>query len=459
MNTRTFGVLVCFALASPAAAVAQHFPSDEALTGLIRSRVEEGRGVGIVLGVMEADGSTRVVSYGSAGTAARPLGENTVFEIGSITKAFTGILLAEMVSRGEVELSDRVAEYLPDGVTVPSRGREITLLDLATHHSALPRLPGNMSPADATNPYADYTVDQLYAFLSAYELPRDVGSEYEYSNLGGGLLGHVLARAAGTSYDELVRARILEPLGMSMTGIALQGEMLDWMAVGHNQQREPVPLWDLPALAGAGALRSNVVDLLTFVDANVGPPTSELEQAMRASHEVRASAGPEMGIGLGWHVRSAGEQQIVWHNGGTGGFRTFVGFDPDAQVGVVVLTNSTHGADDIGFHLLNPELPLTPAPPPPRERTEITVAEDVLAKYVGEYQLAPNFSIVITLEGGALFAQPTAQPRLPLFAESETEFFLRVVDAQISFETDAAGAVTGLVLHQGGQNVPGRKVR
>lgn len=458
MNARIFVILACFALATPAAA-AQHFPTNEALTQLIRSRVEEGRGVGIVLGVMEADGSTRVVSHGSAGRDARPLGEQTVFEIGSITKAFTGILLADMVERGEMELSDRVSDHLPDRVTVPSRGRQITLLDLATHRSALPRLPGNMSPADATNPYADYTVDQMYAFLSGYELPRDVGSQYEYSNLGGGLLGHALARAAGTTYDQLARERILKPLGMGMTGIALEGEMLDWMAVGHNQQREPVPLWDLPTLAGAGALRSNVVDMLRFLDANLGPPASRLERAMRASHVVRESAGPDMGIGLGWHVRTAGDQQIVWHNGGTAGFRTFIGFDPDAQVGVVVLTNSTHGADDIGFHLLNPELPLAPAPPPPRERTAVTLAEPVLQRYVGEYQLAPSFAIVISLEGGALFAQATAQPRVPLYAESETEFFLRVVDAQITFEKDAAGAVTGLVLHQGGQNVPGRKVR
>src|SRR5690606_25285669 len=157
-----------------------------------------------------------------------------------------------------------------------------------------PRLPGNMSPAVATNPYADYTVEQMYAFLSGYQLTRDVGSQYEYSNLGGGLLGHVLAPAAGTTYDRLVRARILGPLGMGMTGIALEGEMLKWMAVGHNQQRAPVPLWDLPTLAGAGALRSNLVDMLRFLDANLGPPASALERAMRASHVVRASAGPEM---------------------------------------------------------------------------------------------------------------------------------------------------------------------
>ena len=462
MNIRVCRTLVFCALALliPAAAGAQHFPSDEDLTALIRSRIEEDRAVGIVLGVMEADGSTRIVWYGDAGPNARPLGRKSVFEIGSITKVFTATLLADMVARGEVSLSDPVSDHLPDGVTMPSRGgREITLLDLSTHRSALPRLPDNMSPADATNPYADYTVAQMYAFLSGHELRRDIGSEYEYSNLAVGLLGHVLAGVGGGSYEDVVRERILEPLGMSMTGIALDGDMRDWMAEGHNQQGDVVPLWDLPTLAGAGALRSDVEDMLTFLAANTGAPGSRLERSMRASHEVRKSVSAQMGIGLNWHVRSVGDEKIVWHNGGTAGFRTFIGFDPDKGVGAVVLTNSGHGADDIGFYLINPDVPLVPAPAPPVERTEVEVATAVLETYVGEYELAPTFSIVVTLEDGALFAQATGQPKFPLFAESETEFFLRVVDAQVSFTKDDSGAVTGIILHQGGANQPGRKVR
>lgn len=453
--------LICLTLVflMPTTVRSQHFPPDDDLIELIRSRIDEGRGIGIVLGLMEADGSSRVVSYGEAGANARPLGEKTVFEIGSITKAFTAILLAEMAARGEVSLSDSLSDYLPEGVTAPSRGREITLVDLATHRSGLPRLPGNLSPADVVNPYADYTVEQMYAFLSAYELPWDVGSEYEYSNLGAGLLGHVLARTADAGYEDLVRERILKPLGMRMTGIALDGEMRQWMAAGHDQRGNVVPLWDLPALAGAGALRSNMLDMLAFLDANLGPPSSGLERAMRLSHEARESAGPEMSIGLGWHILNVGEQKIVWHNGGTAGFRTFIGFDPDARLGAVVLTNSAHGADDIGFHLLNPTLPLAPAPAPPRERSEVAVAGKILETYVGEYRLAPAFSIAVTLENGSLYVQATGQERFPVFAESETEFFLKVVDAQITFERDEAGVVTGLVLHQAGQHVPGMKVR
>ena len=458
-HLRLFILVTVLALFLCRTAGAQHFPSDEELQSLIDTRVEEGRAVGIVVGVIEADQTMRTVWSGNAGADAPPLGVHSVFEIGSITKVFTGTLLANMVARGEVSLADPVSQYLPDNVTVPSRGgKEITLLDLATHHSALPRLPTNLSPADVTNPYADYTVEQMYAFLSTYELPRDIGSAYEYSNFAVGLLGHVLAGVAGGSYEDVIHERILEPLHMRMTGITLEGEMLAQMANGHNEQGEAVPLWDIPTLAGAGALRSNIGDMLTFLAANIRAPESQLEHSMHESHAVRKTINEEMGVGLNWHVRSVGEEKIVWHNGGTAGFRTFIGFDPAKGVGVVVLTNSAHGADDIGFHLINQNLPLAAAAEPVPDRTEVEVSDEILKTYVGEYQLAPSFSIVVTLEDGALFVQATGQPKIPVFAESETKFFLKVVDAQITFNKDDTGVVVGLILHQGGANQPGRKL-
>jgi CubicO group peptidase (beta-lactamase class C family) len=316
-----------------------------------------------------------------------------------------------------------------------------------------------MSPANPANPYVDYTVEQMYEFLSGHELRRDIGSEFAYSNLAVGLLGHVLARAAGGSYEDVVRERILEPLGMNMTGIALEGDMLDWMAEGHNAQGNVVPLWDLPTLAGAGALRSAVGDMLKFLAANTGPPESPLERSMSANHEVRKSMNAQTGVGLNWLVQSVGEETIVWHNGGTAGFRTFIGFDPEKGVGVVVLTNSGHGADDIGLHLINPELPLAPAPAPIAERIEVEVAQDILQTYVGEYELAPGFIVVVTLEDGALFGQPTGQQKFGLFAESETEFFLRAVDAQVSFTKYASGNVTGMILHHSGVDQTASRMR
>ncbi len=256
---------------------------------------------------------------------------------------------AEKVLRGLQELSRAAAE--------------ITLLDLATHRSALPRLPTNLEPADRTNPYADYSVERMYAFLSDLELERDIGSAFEYSNLGVGLLGHALSRAANVSYETLLQRRILEPLDMNKTDIQLSDEMLEWMAQGHNTRGSPVALWDIGALAAAGGLQSDVVDMLRFLDANIGEPASELEKSMRVAHApqpMTAGGGPaQQSIGLNWFILSAGDTTIVWHNGGTGGFRSFIGFAPRREIGVVVLANSSHPVDDIGLHLLNPAIPLS----------------------------------------------------------------------------------------------------
>ena len=191
-----------------------------------------------------------------------PLSDSTVFEIGSVTKVFTAVVLADMVAKHEVQLDDPVANYLPPSVRMPSRdGRAITLLDLATHTSGLPRNPTNLAAADSGGPYARYDVGNLYAFLSSYGLTRVPGTQFEYSNVGFGLLGHALARHADTSYDALVRARLLDPLGMRDTRIALDAEGEARFAIGHAVGGKVVGPWELPALAGAGAYRSTVADL------------------------------------------------------------------------------------------------------------------------------------------------------------------------------------------------------
>jgi D-alanyl-D-alanine-carboxypeptidase/D-alanyl-D-alanine-endopeptidase len=221
-----------------------------------------------------------------------------------------------MVQRGEVALTDPVTKYLPAGVKVPEwRGRQITLQDLATHTSGLPRIPSNLAPKDPNNPYADYSVQQPYQFLSGYQLTRDIGAQYEYSNLGGGLLGHALPRRAGMDYEELVRTRICEPLGMKSTGITLSRDMKARLAGGHNQALEGAANWDLPTLAGAGALRSTANDLLSFLAASLGYTKSPLAPAMAAMLAVRRPTGvPGLEIALGWHILSRDGHEIIWHN-------------------------------------------------------------------------------------------------------------------------------------------------
>ncbi len=453
-------------LAVPVWAQQRPVATDSAIQAIIKTRVESKLATGIVVGVLQPDGRRRIVSHGSSGTA-RPLDGNSVFEIGSITKTFTGVLLAEMAARGEVKLDDPVAKFLPATATVPARnGREITLLDLAAQQSGLPRMPSNFSPKDATNPFADYDAAKLYAFLSGHALARDVGAQYEYSNLGVGLLGHALALRAGMDYETLVRRRILEPLQMTDTRIALTPDMRERLALGHDPAGKTVPNWDLDVLAGAGALRSTVNDMLTYLAANLAADADStrgpLAPAMRASHAQRRLAGStQMGVGLAWHIRtSPSNSTIVWHNGGTAGYRTFSGYDPASRTGIVVLTNSNIPADDIGFHLLDASIPLSPPRPPPViTRVAITLPVATLDRYVGDYEAAPTFHLLIAREGDGLTVEATGQSKVPLFAEKETEFFLRIVDAQIVFQVDATGKVTGLILHQNGGTLPAKKVK
>ena len=434
--------------------------SDADIRGILNDQLDPKVDLGIIAGLIHA-GSTRVVSAGKAGPGGAPaLDGNTVFEIGSATKVFTATLLAEMIGRGEVHLDDPVAKYLPATVRVPTRNnKQITLLDLVTHTSGLPRLPTNLQPKDPDNPYADYTVEQMYAFLSGYELTRDIGAQFEYSNLGAGLLGHVLSLRAGMSYEALVTKRILEPLQMKDTVITLRPDLRSRLAPGHDSAGSLVANWDLPTLAGAGALRSTMNDMLKFLGANLAG-TGPLAAVLRPTHESRRSLGtPDGSIGLGWLLRRGFGAEIVWHNGGTGGYHSFIGFDPRTGDGVVVLHNSAASIDDIGFHLINSQFPISKPAAPPKARKEFAINPSLLAAYVGEYQLAPTFTMTVTREGDQLFIQATGQSKLPVFPESETDFFYKIVDAQVTFVKDKDGTVTGLVLHQGGRDTPGMKIK
>jgi CubicO group peptidase (beta-lactamase class C family) len=453
--TRLLAVATSLAgLAAAQSAPPSLLPTDAEIRKILVDRIDvQHQSVGIVIGVI-GPGGRRVISYGSLEKGdPRALNGDTVFEIGSATKVFTSLLLADMVQHSQVALDDPVAKYLPATVKMPERnGKSITLVDLSMHTSGLPRLPGNMSPKDPANPYADYSVEQLYQFLSGYQLTRDIGSTYEYSNLGGGLLGHVLARRAGMDYEVLVESRICAPLGMKSTAITLAPQMKARLAVGHNAALEPVKNWDLPTLAGAGALRSTANDLLIFLAANLGYSKSPLAPAMVAMLKTRRPTGQSgLEIALGWHIFTSNGKEIIWHNGGTGGYRSFIGFDPKTRVGVVALSNTSTdvGVDDIARHLLDPSIPLAS---PPKEHKEVKVDPRLFDNYVGNYQLAPNFVLTVTRDQNHLFVQAPGQPKFEIFPESDRDYFLKEVDAQITFITDGQGQATELVLHQAGRD-------
>ncbi len=453
---RIAAIIAASAIAVPAFAQSS-LPSNEDILTILERRVDEERqSVGIAVGVVEPDGA-RVVAYGALGIDdPAPVDGDTLFEIGSVTKVFTGLLLADAVERGEVSLDQPVAELLPEGVTVPEQdGRQITLLDLATYSSGLPRLPDNIDPADPADPYADYTADDLYAFLSGYTLERGIGEAYEYSNLGVGLLGHALAVNAGTDYETLLRERILDPLDMDDTVLVVPEEMQERFAQGHDAELQPVEAWQWDVLAGAGAIKSTANDMNKLLSAMLGHTETELAPAIALATEPRADIGDgASAIGLAWHITPLGEDEMVWHNGGTFGARAFIGFLREAGTGAVALSNvaTAHGVDDFVPHLLDASVPLIVPP------QEVEVDPAVFEGLVGEYQLAPEISISIFAEDGQLFAQLTGQEALPIHPASETAYFYRAVDAQITFEVDEQGRATGLTLHQFGAQMPAPKI-
>ena len=285
-----------------------------------------------------------------------PAGARSIFEIGSITKVFTGTLLADMARESLVRIHDRVSLHLPAGVELPSRGREITLADLASHRSGLPGLPRSLLlPALTTrrrNPYADWDAEQLEAAIPRTRPRREPERRVRYSNYGVGLLGHLLARRAGTSYDDLVQQRICRPLGMRDTGTGVDGGRL---ASGHNRRGRETPHWDFAALAGAGGLRSTAADLLAFLRLHADPSDRPLAVAARETQRPRARFGSAH-VGLGWMLLPPGAGnlpfELLVHEGGTGGFRAFTALSPPNRVGVVVLANQARGVGRLGLRVL-----------------------------------------------------------------------------------------------------------
>jgi serine-type D-Ala-D-Ala carboxypeptidase/endopeptidase len=313
---------------------------------------QNGRAWAIVVGIVSKHGR-HVFGHGriAADSTVRPDGR-TLFEIGSVTKTFTALLLADSVERGKLKLGDPVRLYLPESVTLPKRDdKEITLEHLATHTSGLPRIPFSIGATAifSTNPYKNYDADDLYKSLASLSLTRDPGEKYAYSNLAFGLLGHALGRQAGRGFEELAVERICDPLGLPDTRVNLDQNQRKRFALPYTASATTASTWEFDALAGAGALRSTADDMLTYVEANIGLTKSDLLPAMRRCHVVRQPTSNKIqAIALGWHVEKRPDNsQLVFHGGGTGGYNCLVGFmeeDGKPTFGLVVLTNAAPAA-------------------------------------------------------------------------------------------------------------------
>jgi D-alanyl-D-alanine-carboxypeptidase/D-alanyl-D-alanine-endopeptidase len=434
-----------------ATSVAAKPVDEQALHAVLVERVDVRKwGTGIVVGISSPQGR-RTVSYGTLSVQDhRKVDGTTVFEIASLTKIFSALLLADMAARKQVTLDAPVSTCLPAGTRLPEHGgKQITFLDLATHSSGLPLRPGNLASQTALNKYAGYTVGQLYQGLADFKLTRDPGSAFEYSNWGFGLLGNALAHCAGKSYAELLAERVTGPLEMRDTMFVPSSALRSRLAAPYDGKLQPVSNETTGALDAAGGLYSTVDNMLPFIEVFLGHGPQSLVTVGGAMIEPRRPGdGPDTRMGLGWRVTTAHDITTIWSSGRADGYRAFMGFDPRERVAVVALTNAATavGVDDIGWHVLDPRAALIQRHP------RIVVPADVLERYVGRYKFDDGVVMTVVHEKDHLVVQMTGQGPSPIFAAAPREFFPEDIEAQFVFAESAAAPVQSLVLNQDGQS-------
>ena len=338
--------------------------------GFILNQIVNKSKAAIVVGFIDPNG-TRIFSFGNMSKAHNiPVNQSTLFDIGSITKTFTTLLLADMATQGIVNLNDPIDKYLPSGVKVPEfNGTKITLEDLGTHTSGLPEWPSNIwldGKVGTINPH--YNASLLYQALSNTKLTREPGSKFQYSSFGMALLGHILSLKAGIPYNQLVRDRILNVLGMNDTRITLsQSDIENRLPVDHMGGKE-ISTPTLPTImVDAGGYRSTAADMLKYVSANLGFLHTKLDNAIQLQHLITHPVIPGSPanysgyVALGWRVLTNFGTETITHTGAINGWNANVAFTPAKQIGVVALCSCDATDADMGsfnwvlLHLVGPK--------------------------------------------------------------------------------------------------------
>ena len=439
-------VLLGAATAAPAAT-----PSAGPL-GAHAAEWAKSQGAGAVVVAERIDGTWRFAQGGRpfAEERAAVAPERIAIEIGSISKVFTGVLLAKATREGKLAPTDTLAKRLPVRFESPEVGG-ITLRQLATHTSCLPRLPDNLGAPDALDPYAKYDDDMLFSYLAHARLAKAPPCPADYSNLGFGVLGVVLERAYGKPWEALVREKITGPLGMADTmqnpSADLQGRFADpW---DGDKRARP---WTFRAMAAAGALRSTAADMAKFADALLAGPNGPLADVW-----ALLTGDPADAAGLGGRIGFALVEQKIdgetgyGHDGGTGGYRSNLLVFPKSGRAHVILASNAAAVPPAWIAAVRAESH------PREERKEIPRPSAELDEYAGVYALSPQARFTIVKVNDGLRARLTGQPFLALFASAKDEFFYRAVDAQISFRRGDDGKIAGLTLHQNGRDLPAQR--
>jgi len=307
---------------------------------------------GLAIGLI-ANGKTNYYYYGETTQRNNVLPDKeTLFEIGSITKTFTATLLARAVLQGTIKLADPILKYLPDSVAQNENLAGITFQNLATHTAGLPRLPSNLASDETLDPYKDYDVNALFSYLKHYKQHQKPDSLYEYSNLGYGIIGELLAQQYHLSYSELIEKEICKPLGLVNTTEFPDSDKLQDFIPTYNKEGDLTPHWHFQALSGAGSLKSTVADLLKYAEANLNIQKTPLGNAIALTHKPSWLVSETQDLGLAWHINIEDFQEIFWHNGSTLGSSSFLAFVPGKNIAIVVLANAAQAVDNIGFAII-----------------------------------------------------------------------------------------------------------
>jgi serine-type D-Ala-D-Ala carboxypeptidase/endopeptidase len=432
---------------------------EKAAEPLVENRVVDGLSIGYIEG--EHFG---IVHLGSSNQAKQKPNFTTVYEIGSTSKVFTSLMLAEAVVRGEIALNAAAEVPNPAGIRLPSRdGRSIEWIDLSTHRAGLPRLPSNMSLADVANPYCDYDSKKAAAFLRQYELPRKPGESQEYSNFGVSVLGYLIAERAGKSYQELLRERIAVPLQMTDCTVTLSDDQTKRLATPHDKYGSATSPWTFADLPGAGGVHATMRDMMRFAKAQLTPPSGTLGDAIElAWKQHTASDASGSAMGLGWMI--AGDGQTRWHNGQTGGSHAALFINRDLKCGVVVLCNTAvkDEVDQLAKKLIQKaaglEVKPEPSDAPKHDTGNSAIDSNLRSRLVGRYKLAADFIFTVRDRDGHLMVGITNQPTQEVFPDSPTRWSYHGVDATLEFNLPKTGRAKSLVLHQNGVEQTARRI-
>ena len=440
--------------------------NDSEIRSLVTQRIKalggEHSGVGIVVGTVSSEGR-KIISVGERSSDdSHPPDGDTVFEIGSVTKVFTALLLADMAQKDELALNDPVAKYLPAGLKVPERhGRTISLLNLATHTAGLPFMPNEAMTSSDLDAHK-YSLADLRHFVANCELRSDIGQKWEYSNIGYWLLSEALANRAGVEYQTLLYKRVIAPLDLARTAFALSPTMKMNFAPGHNAVLQPSPsISTLPIysiMPAAGGLYSTANDLLKLLAVAMDYEASPLARALHLTWNTRQPmlhSGFEQG--LGWTTINEQNNLLVVQDGGTFGCASSIAWDPVRRAGVVVLSNQVASVGDMARHLLRPNFPLEK--PIATKRTEVTIDPTKLGLYVGNYEASGEGIFEVDRDGDSLAIRSPDEwglPKLRLHPENRQDFFVAELPMHVAFQFENDGSVKKILIYppRGQKSIP-----